>query len=106
MIAFKVYHATDIGGSMVIHAFGAYFGLACAWVLGSKNAEKHAATASSNASSDQFAMIGTLFLWLFWPSFNAGVSTGSRQERAVINTLLSISTSAFLVFAISPLLRK
>jgi len=27
---------------------------------------------SSSYNSNIFAFIGTLFLWMFWPSFNAG----------------------------------
>jgi ammonium transporter Rh len=38
-------------------------------------------------------MTGTLFLFIFWPSFNGGPAKGSRQMRAVINTYLSLSSS-------------
>ena len=30
--------------------------------------------AGANHISDLFSMIGTIFLWMFWPSFNAGVA--------------------------------
>ena len=50
---------TDIGGSMVIHAFGAYFGVACAWVLGPRGADQ--TNNGSNRWSDTFAMIGTTY---------------------------------------------
>lgn len=33
MVCFNYLLAVDAGGSMVIHAFGAYFGLACSWML-------------------------------------------------------------------------
>ena len=46
-------------------------------------------------------MIGTLFLFCFWPSFNAGMLTGSAQQRAVINTVLSITSSTITAFAFS-----
>jgi len=39
-------------------------------------------------------MIGTLFLYMYWPSFNAALGNyGSEQQRAILNTLLAISTS-------------
>jgi ammonium transporter Rh len=39
-------------------------------------------------------MIGTCFLFLYWPSFNAAMGTfASAQHRAIINTLLANSTS-------------
>lgn len=61
----------DAGGSTTIHTFGAYFGLGVSWMLGKKI--KPQSKAESNYSSNIFAMIGTLFLWLYWPSFIFGV---------------------------------
>lgn len=61
----------DAGGSTTIHTFGAYFGLGISWVLGKKI--KPRSKAESDYSSNIFAMIGTLFLWLYWPSFIFGV---------------------------------
>lgn len=54
----------DIGGSMVIHMFGAYFGLAAAFLMSPRNLFQHEHNASVY-HSDIFAMIGTIFLWLF-----------------------------------------
>ncbi|CEG46691.1 ammonium transporter 1 [Plasmopara halstedii] len=58
---------------------------------------------TSRYHSDVFAIIGTLFLWMYWPSFNAAlVSTdGFQQERAVINTVLSIAASCASTFVAS-----
>ena len=56
-INLNVYHAADVGGSMLIHTFGAYFGLAVSFVLYRKNANNHTRN-SSRYDSDLFAMIG------------------------------------------------
>jgi len=56
-------------------------------------------------NSDTFSMIGTLFLWLFWPSFNGATAPGSGQQRAVINTTISIVSSVGITFAVSTLFR-
>lgn len=61
----------DVGGSMAIHTFGAYFGLTVSLIL--CKIVKPLARAQSNYNSNIYAMIGTLFLWMFWPSFNFGV---------------------------------
>ena len=93
--------AADIGGSMVIHTFGAYFGLAFSLALegrADRKSNSHAANTSS-AVTDTMAMVGTLFLFCFWPSFNAAMAQNG-QERAVVNTLLSISASAFTAFMV------
>ena len=56
--------------------------------------------------SDIMAMVGTIFLWMFWPSFNAALAYGNAQPRAVINTLLSISASCVMAFLASYTFRR
>jgi ammonium transporter Rh len=95
-----VYQAADVGGSMLIHTFGAYFGLACSFILYRKSANNHSHN-SSTYHSDVFAMIGTLFLWLFWPSFNGALASGNGQYRAIINTYFSMTGSVIATFIFS-----
>jgi ammonium transporter Rh len=38
-------------------------------------------------------MIGTMFLFCFWPSFNAALGDGAAMHRAIINTYLAITSS-------------
>ena len=77
-IVVNVIGATDMGGSMYIHTFGAYFGLAATYFFQGKRAE-----ASLNAKSDYnaevTALIGTLFLWMYYPSFNGCLCVGVQQ---------------------------
>ncbi|XP_026478713.1 ammonium transporter Rh type B-like [Ctenocephalides felis] len=96
----EVFQITDAGGSIVVHAFGAYFGLAVSFMLRpSKTVPSKLEGPSYN--SDMFAMIGTLFLWLFWPSFNSAFISGEGQHRAVINTYLSLAAATVTAFCIS-----
>lgn len=97
--------AVDMGGSIFVHTFGAYFGLACAWMIGGEKAKDHPDNKSTK-NSDMFAMVGTLFLWMFWPSFNGALASGSQQHRVVVNTVLSLAASAMAAFLFSALLRK
>jgi len=95
----------DIGGSMVIHVFGAFFGLAASAVLTPAAARGN----KDNAAvyhSDIFSMIGTVFLWIFWPSFNGATSEGNAQHRAVVNTVLSLTSSVVFAFVFSQFWRK
>ena len=61
---------------------------------------------SSTKVSDTFAMIGTIFLWLFWPSFNGALAIGNSQHRVVINTILSLTSSCMSSFAMSKFFRR
>ncbi|XP_077484751.1 ammonium transporter Rh type B-like [Amblyomma americanum] len=96
----EVLQAVDPGGSIFLHTFGAYFGLALAFVVHRKDYVGHRGEASSY-TSDVFAMIGTLFLWLYWPSFNAATVQGAEKHRAVINTYLALTASCLTAFAAS-----
>ncbi|XP_049525402.1 ammonium transporter Rh type A isoform X2 [Dermacentor silvarum] len=96
----SVLQAVDPGGSIFLHTFGAYFGLALAFALHRKDHLSHRNEGSSY-TSDVFAMIGTLFLWLYWPSFNAATVQGAERHRAVINTYLALTASCLTAFAAS-----
>ncbi len=97
---------TDIGGSMVIHCFGAFFGLAFSKLVSPLEKAKGHENNASGYHSDIFAMIGTVFLWLFWPSFNAGLGKGNTQHRAIINSLLSLTGSCVAAFIASYAFRR
>ena len=99
------YQAVDMGGSMYVHTFGAYFGLAVSYALTDWENLKNDKEKSTKVS-DTFAMIGTIFLWLFWPSFNGALAVGNSQHRVVINTVLSLTSSCMSAFAMSKFFRK
>ena len=82
---------------------------------------------NTTKTSNSFSMLGTLFLWVFWPSFMAsgglkGVETlclrenegfclsyllsGLPQQRAMMNTYSSIIASVVATFAVSALSNK
>lgn len=105
MIGALVLHATDSGGTMFIHTFGAYFGVALAWMLSPKGSGKadHPYNRSSY-TSDMFSMIGTTFLWIFWPSFNGALAADGHQLNAIVNTHLSLAGSVIATFLASYLL--
>ncbi|XP_076583440.1 ammonium transporter Rh type C 2 [Chaetodon auriga] len=106
-IILSLLHCRDAGGSMVIHAFGGYYGLAISWVLYRPNLNQSKRLNGSVYHSDVFAMIGTLFLWMFWPSFNSAITDhGDGQHRAAINTYLALASSVLTTVAISSMSQK
>ncbi|XP_061097391.1 ammonium transporter Rh type A isoform X2 [Conger conger] len=96
--------ASDVGASMTIHAYGAYFGLAVARVLYRPGLRNGHENDGSNYHSDVFAMIGTVFLWMFWPSFNSAIALSPEEQfTAVVNTYLSLAACVMTAYAISSL---
>jgi len=96
--------AVDIGCTIFIHLFAAVFGLAVARVL-YKPEQANSMKEGSSYQSDLFAMVGTVFLWAFWPSFNGGTAPiGDAQQRAVVNTYFSLCSCVLATFAFSALI--
>lgn len=97
----------DIGESMYVHVFSAYFGLTAAISFSfPSHKDLENKNESSNYNSDLFSMIGTIFLWIYWPSFNAAVARDEGQMRAIVNTYLSIASSCITTFIISNLVGR
>jgi ammonium transporter Rh len=67
----------DIGGSITIHMFGAYFGLAATYFFENKKALKDEKGLNGGSYNSQLiAMVGTVFLFMYWPSFNGALAVG------------------------------
>uniref|UniRef100_A0A8D0EB80 Rh family C glycoprotein n=1 Tax=Salvator merianae TaxID=96440 RepID=A0A8D0EB80_SALMN len=106
-ILLNLLHVKDAGGSMTIHTFGAYFGLTVTAILYRSNLESTKDKQGSVYHSDLFSMIGTLFLWMYWPSFNSAISDhGDAQHRAAINTYCSLAACVLSTVAFSSMLEK
>eukprot|EP00795_Rhopilema_esculentum_P004944 gene4944-21286_t len=99
---------SDAGGSVVIHMFGCYFGLAVAKAFErDETTKEESPKESSTYNSDLIAMLGTCILWALWPSFNSSyLGPSGQQARVIINTYLSLATSCVVTYIISPMLSK
>jgi len=95
----------DTGGTILIHIFGAYFGLGVSWVLG-KFSPSTSRKEKTSYQSELLSMIGCMFLITYWPSFNACLAKGNSRFRSVFNTILSISSASCTSFAVDILLNK
>jgi len=95
----------DCGGTIIIHVFGAYFGLAACYTLGGA---KNETLNGPSYISDLFSLIGTVFLWLFWPSFVAGLVPAGTDGHAyaLLNTVLALLGSTVVTFGLVPFLNK
>ena len=94
----------DAGGSVVIHAFGAYFGMGLAIMLTSK---KHRdIPVESDATSDRFGMLGSMILWIFWPSFCSAIVPEAQFAQTVINVVLALCGATLSTYIFSVAIRK
>lgn len=99
-LGLEVFLAKDVGGSIFLHIFGAYFGLFVSMVTFNRNVAGHRSD-STIYHSEIFSMIGTLFLWMFWPSFNSAIVLQDNRMRAVINTYIGLCSCTVVAFLLS-----
>jgi ammonium transporter Rh len=96
----------DLGGSIFIHVFGAFFGIAVSRILYDARWQDHEHDGSVY-HSDLFSLIGTMFLWIFFPSLNASrANFEDMRHRAVLNTYLALVASTIYAFIFSPIFNK
>nr|XP_060640412.1 RH-like protein [Anolis sagrei ordinatus] len=101
-VAVSIMQITSHMSLMHVHLFGAYFGLMVSWILYHSSLSSRVEKESSKPTSDTFAMLGTLFLWMFWPSFNSVLIMNTKEKWvAVCNTYLAIAASSISAFSIS-----
>lgn len=93
----------DTGGSIVIHAFGAIFGIAAAISLTTKTQREIPILA--DATSDRFSLLGSMVLWVFWPSFCAALVPVEAIPTTVVNVFIALSGSTIATYIASVLIR-
>ncbi|KAI1700362.1 ammonium transporter family domain-containing protein [Ditylenchus destructor] len=95
----------DVGGSAVVHLFGAIFGIVAAKIL-SKPTWKNQQDYGSVYHSDLISFIGAGVLWVFFPAFNAVNTVADARYRAIINSYVALVASAVAAFLTSQFLSK
>ena len=93
----------DTGGSILIHAFGALFGVAAAVAL-TRGHEQEIAI-ESDETSDRFSLLGSMVLWVFWPSFCAALVPAAAIPATAVNVILALCASTLATYGASLLLR-
>jgi ammonium transporter Rh len=93
----------DTGGSVVIHAFGAIFGVSAALFLTSKKDME--ITIEADATSDRYSILGSMVLWVFWPSFCAALVPVEAIPHTVVNVFIALCGSTIATYIFSVLIR-
>ncbi|XP_036035232.1 blood group Rh(D) polypeptide-like isoform X3 [Onychomys torridus] len=104
----QVFNVEDHTVMMHGHIFGAYFGLLMAWCLSRslpRGVDEKVQTEKVQMAtgSSLFAMLGTLLLWIFWPSFNSALVELADKKKAVFNTYYALAVSAVTATSVSAL---
>lgn len=94
----------DSAGSIIIHAFGAYFGLGLSVALTKQIQMNH--PIESDDTSDRFSMLGSMVLWIFWPSFCSAIVPAEHFQQTVVNTILALCGATVITYLFSSLFRK
>lgn len=94
----------DTGGSIVIHAFGAIFGLGVALTMTTK--QEFEKTIETDATSDRYSMLGSMILWIFWPSFCAALVPAEAVPHTVVNVIIALCASTLATYIMSVAFRK
>ncbi|XP_037534854.1 ammonium transporter Rh type B-like [Nematolebias whitei] len=103
----KYLRINDAGGTILIHLFACYFGLGVTFVLYRPSLNKGHPKENTSYHSDILSVMGTLFLWVFWPSFNSALTfKGDDQHRAILHTFIGLSSSTITAFALSAMFNK
>jgi len=98
----------DAGGTVVIHMFGCYFALAASFILGVPPKEQIEKFEKASRHSDVFSLLGTLFLWILWPAFNAMKTpmNSEMQERTILNTIVCMTTGCLWTYVMTKALNR
>jgi ammonia channel protein AmtB len=62
---YSVLKIIDIGGTIIIHMFAGVFGMTISIICSPKSSKTHK-NLQNNYFSDQFTMIGVIFLWFIF----------------------------------------
>ncbi|MDA3971368.1 MAG: hypothetical protein PF442_08450 [Desulfobulbaceae bacterium] len=93
----------DTGGSIVIHAFGALFGIGVAYSMTTKT--EYETPIESDNTSDRFSLLGSMMLWVFWPSFCAALVVPEDIPTTIVNVILALCGSTIATYITSLKLR-
>jgi ammonium transporter Rh len=94
----------DTGGSIIIHAFGALFGVGVVMAITHK--QEPAVPIESDFTSDRFSMLGSMVLWVFWPSFCAALVSPENVTFTAINVIIALCGSTLATYVATISLRR
>ncbi|KAM9477516.1 rh blood group, D antigen [Clarias gariepinus] len=95
---FQLQTQREAQGIVLINIFGALFGVMTSRLLFRSEMQPKHEKEKVSRRTGLFAMFGTLFLWMFWPSFNSAMK---KNISVICTTYLSLAVSAVTAMVVS-----
>ena len=96
----------DPGGTITIHLFAGFFGWAVAFLMRPNKIAKNNPNFRPSYGSVSMTLLGTFFIWIYFPSLNSALMLNSLRFLASINTVFALLTSTISTFILSAALRR
>ncbi|XP_006078057.1 RH-like protein IC [Bubalus bubalis] len=94
LVSISYLHMNKHVSMMYMHMFAAYFGLTVVCCLRKPLPSASEDKDQTATSPSLFTMLGTLFLWIFWPSFNSALlELAEERKMAIFNTYYALAVS-------------
>ncbi len=93
----------DTAGSVMIHAFGAYFSVGMISIL--TTTQESTIPIETSKRSNEFALLGSAALWVFWPSFCSALVSVDKVPLVAINTVMALCGATLATYVFSILIR-
>lgn len=94
----------DTAGSVFIHTFGAFFGLGMVLFLTSEKEKKLPITSSKR--SNQFAILGSMFLFVFFPALTSALVPLEDIPYTIINTVMALCGAIIATYVFTIIIRE
>ncbi|MBS3937689.1 MAG: hypothetical protein KGZ50_03840 [Peptococcaceae bacterium] len=94
----------DAGGSMLVHAFAAYFGFGV--ILALRNKEVQEAPMKATVHSVSFVWLASMLLWMLWPSFTSALVAPDKVVSVMLVTYMALMGSTLSTYVLLSAVQK
>ena len=88
----------DAGGSLLVHAFAAYFGFGV--ILALRHKKIFDAPMAVTVHSVSFVWLASMLLWMLWPSFTTALLAPDQVVGGMITTFMALMASALIAYLV------
>ena len=96
--------AVDAGGSMLVHMVAAYFGIGVILMLREKRSFDEPMYTTTHSIT--FVWLGSLLLWMLWPSFVTGFLDPSQTTQGLITCYMAGLGSVISAYFVCMIIQK